>query len=69
MAAAAPLAWATIPVVDNCDQPCVEAQGSPLDPATHWGLLVLHPLGKLLALSYIYHLNEKTNHHSWLAKE
>ena len=30
MASAAPPAWATTIVVDNCDQPYVEAQGFPL---------------------------------------
>ena len=30
MASAAPPAWATTIVVDNRDQPCVEAQGFPL---------------------------------------
>ena len=42
---------------------------TPLDPTMYQGLLVLHLLGKLLALSYLHHLDEKTHHHSWLAKE
>ena len=33
------------------------------------GLLVLHPLGKLLALSYLHRLDAETHSQGWLAEE
>ena len=33
------------------------------------GLSVLHPLGKLLALSYLHHLDAGTHCRGWLAEE
>ena len=35
----------------------------------YWGLSVLHPLGKLLALSYLHHLDAETHSRGWLAEE
>ena len=49
--------------------PVWKHKGSPLDPITYRGLLVLHPLGKLLALSYLHHLDKETHHRGWLAEE
>ena len=43
-------------------------KGSSSDPTIYWGLLVLHPLGKLLAFSYLHRLDEET-HQGWLAEE
>ena len=43
--------------------------GFPLDLATYRGLLVLHPLGKLLALSYLHRLDEEPHHRDGLAEE
>ena len=33
------------------------------------GLSVLHPLGKLLALSYLHRLDAETHRNRWLAEE
>ena len=44
-------------------------KGTPWDPEMHWGLSVLHSLRKLLAVSYLYHLDEETYCHSWLVEE
>ena len=66
---AVPLAWAATVVVDNHNQPCVEAQEYPSDPAMYWGFSVLHPLGKLLALCYLYRLDEETHGYGWLAEK
>ena len=35
----------------------------------YWGLSVLHLMEKLLALSYLSHLDAKTHHYGWLAEE
>ena len=44
-------------------------KGSPSDPTTCQGLLVLHLLGRLLALSNLHHLDAKTHCQGWLAEE
>ena len=49
--------------------PVWKHKGTPSDPATYWGLSVLHPMGKLLALCYLHRLDEETHHRSWLAEE
>ena len=49
--------------------PVWKQKGTPSDPATYRGLSVLHPLGKLLALSYLRRLDDETHCHGWLAKE
>ena len=49
--------------------PVWKHKGSPSDPATYRGLSVLHPLGKLLALSYLHRLDAETHRHGWLAEE
>ena len=35
----------------------------------YWELSVLHPLGKLLALSYLHRLAVETHSRGWLAEE
>ena len=69
MAAAAPPVWATTIMVDNRDQPCVEAQWFPLVSTIYCGLSFFRPLRKLLALSYLYHLDEEMHSQGWLAEE
>ena len=49
--------------------PVWKHKGSPSDPVTYWGLSVLHPLGKLLALYYLHCLDEETHYHGWLAEK
>ena len=49
--------------------PVWKQKGTPSDPATYRGLLVLHPLRKLLALSYLRCLDDETHCHGWLPKE
>ena len=49
--------------------PVWKHKGNPSDPATYRGLSVLHPLGKLLALSYLHRLDEATHRQGWLAEE
>ena len=44
-------------------------KGSPSDPTIYRGLSVLHPLRKLLALSYLHYLDEETHRHGRLAEE
>ena len=44
-------------------------KGTPSDPTTYQGLSVLHPLGKLLALSYLHHLDDETHCQCWLAEK
>ena len=48
--------------------PLWKQKGTPSDPATYRGLSALHPLGKLLALSYLRYLDDKTHCQGWLAK-
>ena len=50
------------------NSPAWKQKGNPSDPATYQGLLVLHPLGELLALSYLHCLDEATHHQGWLAE-
>ena len=64
MATAAPLTFSTTIVVDYSDQSCVEAQGLPLGPCYTPGALRFSPVGKLLALSYLHHLDEQMRYHS-----
>ena len=40
-----------------------------MDPAMYWGLSIFHPLGKLLALSFLHCLDTETHRHGWLAEE
>ena len=49
--------------------PVWKQKGAPSDPAMYRGLSVLHPLGKLLALSYLHRLDAETHRHRWLAEE
>ena len=49
--------------------PVWKQKGTPLDPAIYWELTVLHPLRKLLALSYLHCPDADTHCHSWLVEE
>ena len=49
--------------------PVWKHKGSPLDPTMYRGQSVLHPLGKLLALSYLHRLDAETHCPGWLAEE
>ena len=49
--------------------PVWKHKGNPSDPTTYRGLSVLHPLGKLLALSYLHRLDAETHSQGWLAEE
>ena len=41
----------------------------PSDHATYRGLLVFHPQGNLLALSYLHRLDEEMHCRGWLGEE
>ena len=44
-------------------------KGAPSNHAIYQGISVLHLLGKLLNLSYLYSLDAETHHHGWLLEE
>ena len=43
--------------------------GVPSDPMMYQGFSILHPLGKLLTLSYLHCLDAKTHCCGWLVEE
>ena len=59
-----PLLWQLIVISSVWKQ-----KGAPSDPVMYQGLSILHQLGKLLALSYLYHLDTKTHCHGWMAEK
>ena len=49
--------------------PVWKQKGAPPDPEINWGFSILHPLGKLLALSYLYLLDAEMHRPGWLAED